>query len=299
MRPCPARVELVHDRSDKVDSRCARLAASQWSVLDVDELRACGLTREAIRTRVRNGRLHPLYRGVYAVGPPQPLARRLLAGGRQGVRHRTPCSATTRRQCLWCLLKWDYRDPEVTAPTLRRHEGIRTHTSQNIERTYRNGHPRHAPAANADRPLLDAAVRHAAQSGQRSPQPAARQAARTRDRQPPRRAQAPSGRRLGRAHEKRVRRPRPRPPRRPPEAAGQPAAPRLRPRLPLARPPRHPRSRRPQHPRPTARQSRRQGPPAPSWKQNGYQVLRVTWRQATTQPQKLQARLRGTLEHRT
>ena len=33
--------------------------------------------------------------------------------------------------------------------------------------------------------------------------------------------------------------------------------------------------------------------------QNGYTVLRVTWRQATTQPQKLQARLRGTLEHRT
>ena len=33
--------------------------------------------------------------------------------------------------------------------------------------------------------------------------------------------------------------------------------------------------------------------------QNGYQVLRVTWRQATTQPTKLQARLRGTLKQRT
>jgi len=33
--------------------------------------------------------------------------------------------------------------------------------------------------------------------------------------------------------------------------------------------------------------------------QNGYTVLRITWRQATTLPQKLQARLRGTLEHRT
>ena len=32
------------------------------------ELRACGLTQDAIARRVRNGRLHPLYRGVYAVG---------------------------------------------------------------------------------------------------------------------------------------------------------------------------------------------------------------------------------------
>ena len=105
----------------------------------------------------------------------------------------------------------------------------------------------------------------AAQSGQRSPQPAARQAARTRHRATTEaHSNSEQSRRLRRPHTQRVRGPRPRPPRRPPEAAGQPAAPRLRPRLPLARPPPHPRSRRPRDPRPTARPSRRQGPPAPT-----------------------------------
>ena len=46
----------------------ARLASRQWGVLSLDELRMCGLTRKEIMGRVRNGQLHPLYRGVYAVG---------------------------------------------------------------------------------------------------------------------------------------------------------------------------------------------------------------------------------------
>jgi very-short-patch-repair endonuclease len=43
--------------------------------------------------------------------------------------------------CLWCLLKWDYRDPEVTVPALRTREGIRVHRSQSIERTFHKGIP--------------------------------------------------------------------------------------------------------------------------------------------------------------
>ena len=42
---------------------------------------------------------------------------------------------------LWGLLKWDGRDPEVTAPHPRRHKGIRAHRSNHIERVYRNGIP--------------------------------------------------------------------------------------------------------------------------------------------------------------
>ena len=41
-------------------------------MLSLDELRACGLTREAVGVRVRNRRLHPLHRGVYAVGHASP-----------------------------------------------------------------------------------------------------------------------------------------------------------------------------------------------------------------------------------
>jgi hypothetical protein len=46
----------------------ARRAASQHGVVTVDQLRELGLTYEVIRRRVEVGRLHRLYRGVYAVG---------------------------------------------------------------------------------------------------------------------------------------------------------------------------------------------------------------------------------------
>ena len=46
----------------------ARLAARQHGVVTFADLIACGFTHDAISVRVRNGRLHPLHRGVYAVG---------------------------------------------------------------------------------------------------------------------------------------------------------------------------------------------------------------------------------------
>jgi hypothetical protein len=63
---------LVHRDGGQLDNRpdllVARLAATQWGVVSADELRRCGLTPRAVESRVRNGHLHPLYRGVYAVG---------------------------------------------------------------------------------------------------------------------------------------------------------------------------------------------------------------------------------------
>ena len=50
------------------DVRLAKVAARQHGVVSIADLRACGLDRDAIAARVVNGRLHPLHRGVYAVG---------------------------------------------------------------------------------------------------------------------------------------------------------------------------------------------------------------------------------------
>lgn len=46
------------------------LARSQHGVVSSEQLRGIGYTPQAIHYRVRTGRLHPLHRGVYAVGRP-------------------------------------------------------------------------------------------------------------------------------------------------------------------------------------------------------------------------------------
>jgi len=54
------------------DVRVAQVAARQHGVLSVEDLRACGLSLDAISVRAKNGRLHPMYKGVYSVGHPNP-----------------------------------------------------------------------------------------------------------------------------------------------------------------------------------------------------------------------------------
>ncbi len=59
----------------RADLQVARVAARQHGVVSVADLRACGLTQQGdLDVRVANGRLHPLHRGVYAVGHAQPDA---------------------------------------------------------------------------------------------------------------------------------------------------------------------------------------------------------------------------------
>ena len=50
--------------------RAWNLARRDHHVLSYDELRTLGFSHEAIRQRVKNGRLHPKAKGVYAVGSP-------------------------------------------------------------------------------------------------------------------------------------------------------------------------------------------------------------------------------------
>ncbi len=140
MRRWTASVHFLPQEGRKVDARVAQAAAGQWSVLSLDELHRCGLTDKAVMVRVRNGLLHPRYRGVYAVGHDNPglegcwLAAVKACGTGAVLSHYAAA-------CLWCLLDWDYRDVEVTTHNPRRHQGIRAHRSDNIERTHRKGIP--------------------------------------------------------------------------------------------------------------------------------------------------------------
>jgi very-short-patch-repair endonuclease len=116
------------------DVLVARRAARNWGVLSLQELRACGLTVAAVKSRVANGRLHQRHRGVYAVGHPNvPLEGRFLGaakacGPEAWVSHRAVAS-------LWNLLPWSGGRIEVTVlgPGTRRHAGVLVHRTGRLD----------------------------------------------------------------------------------------------------------------------------------------------------------------------
>jgi hypothetical protein len=57
-------------REEVTEPRVAALAARQHGVVSRAQLLDLGLSSSAIGRRVRVGRLHPVYRGVYALGIP-------------------------------------------------------------------------------------------------------------------------------------------------------------------------------------------------------------------------------------
>jgi hypothetical protein len=103
-------------------------------VLSLDELRACGLSRNAVAVRVARGSLHPLHRGVYAVGHANPpLEGRFLAAvkacGPDAVLSHFSAAA------LLGLVRWDGRHPEVTVVRsgTRVHRRIRVHRTMALD----------------------------------------------------------------------------------------------------------------------------------------------------------------------
>jgi very-short-patch-repair endonuclease len=130
----------------------ARLAATQWGVVSADELRRCGLTPRAVESRVRNGHLHPLYRGVYAVGHAK-LTREGACLAAVKACGPTAVLSHYSAAALYELVRWHDRYPEVTAKTMPVHSGIRVYRSQTIDATHHKGIPITTPA----RTLIDLA----------------------------------------------------------------------------------------------------------------------------------------------
>jgi hypothetical protein len=117
------------------DRTVARVAAQQHGVISVPQLRAAGLNRTAIAVRVRNARLHPIHRCVYAVGHEaltlhgRFMAAVLACGPAAVLSHRAAAA-------LWGFLAWDEaRYPEVTVPgpAPRRHPGVRAHRTRTLD----------------------------------------------------------------------------------------------------------------------------------------------------------------------
>ncbi len=127
-------------------------------MLSLGELRELGLSRQAVSVRAGNGRLHRLYRAVYAVGHPNPgFEGRMLAA----VKACGPNAVLSHHSAaeLWGFMERTDRSPDVTIPASERrgHAGIGVHQSTRLEprdRAKFEGIPVTTPA----RTLLDLAA---------------------------------------------------------------------------------------------------------------------------------------------
>jgi hypothetical protein len=155
--------ETVHraepdQSSPRADREVARLAARQHGVLSAEDLRGCGLSPDAISVRAANGRLHPLHRGVYAIGHANPT--------------RDGCQLAAVKACgegavlgLWAaamlanIIRWEdrYLDVLVLGERAPRHPRINGHRTSYLP-AWHVTTVRGIPVTTAARTLLDLAA---------------------------------------------------------------------------------------------------------------------------------------------
>jgi very-short-patch-repair endonuclease len=126
-------------------------------VLSLDELRACGLSRDSVHKRVAAGHLHAIHRGVFAVGHRgiTPEARILAA-----VKACGPSAVASHRAAAWLYgLMDEVPRPEVTVvgDGTRLHRGVRIHRTSSLEPVDRRRW-RGIPVTSPARTLLDCAA---------------------------------------------------------------------------------------------------------------------------------------------
>ncbi len=115
------------------DVLVAHRAARQHGRIRFDQLVACGLDDAAVARRVRNGQLHRVHVGVYAVGHPgetlyATFMAAVLAGGDDAFLSRWACCA------LAGLVRWDDRTVDVTirGSSHRSRPGIQFHRARSL-----------------------------------------------------------------------------------------------------------------------------------------------------------------------
>jgi hypothetical protein len=130
---------MSQPHGDPLDKLVVAVARRQHRNITRKQLLGFGLTDDAIARRVRQGWLHRVHQGVYAVGTPPltPIERAsaaVLACGRLAVLSHHAAAA------LWGFVKYWPQIFDVTAPVDRRPPGIRTHRSTALTRADRRHH---------------------------------------------------------------------------------------------------------------------------------------------------------------
>lgn len=115
------------------DARIAAVSGRQHGVITHAQLEAAGLSRTGVSKRVRIGRLHPLYRGVYAVGHNRLsqegrwLAAVLAAGEGAALSHLAAAK-------LWNVWRRKIDGIDVLVPRNRRaRQGFRVHRARRLD----------------------------------------------------------------------------------------------------------------------------------------------------------------------
>jgi very-short-patch-repair endonuclease len=153
---------IVHAEREEVTPRAdvevSRLAARQHGVVTAAQLRACGLGPQAIAYRVSIGRLHPLHRGVYAVGHAAVTQdgcylAAVMACGEGAVLCARSGGAHVN------IIEWEDRYPDVLilGETVPRHPRINGHRTCYLPAEHVTS-VRGIPVTTAERTLLDLAA---------------------------------------------------------------------------------------------------------------------------------------------
>jgi hypothetical protein len=121
--------------TSRPDLLVAQIAAEAEGVIDLDELRCCGLSQRQVDYRARLGRLHRIHEGVFAVGHPNVSQKGLFIAA---VKACKPDAALSHRSeaARAGFRPWTGGDIEVTIPAngTQAHPGIRIHRSSLMSR---------------------------------------------------------------------------------------------------------------------------------------------------------------------
>jgi hypothetical protein len=130
----------MQQQSTTVEAVLAEMAVSSHGVVTRVQLLRAGITCEEIRQRTQNGSLQREHRGVYRVGH---RARSVEATFLAAVWACGDGAVLSGRAAayLWGLIKGRPPQPEVTAPSKHKLEGVITHRARSIESTTHRGIP--------------------------------------------------------------------------------------------------------------------------------------------------------------